>query len=534
MDLGRCRFLLAHFRPRPTVALLLVSFAASGSLPAQETSAEAHAARGMEHARSGQLAQAEGELRQAVSLAPAAADYAADLGTVLAREGKLEESSVYYQKSLRTQPGNIEIRRNLAANEWQLHHYADAKRNLLLVLKANPGDSQAALLLGMVCENAGDYPAAVEWLSSVPDLVRRQPQAMAALAKSYYRTGQRSQGSAWVKDLRGNPGDAQAVFLGAGIADDERDYPTAELMLQSLASSFPDTNLLQYRIAVVKSHAGQWESSRAILQRLTEQGYKKVEVYELLGRCERQLGHFPEAIKQYQEALRLNPTREENYLAVGETLFAERRPGAVLELAKRMTDAFPSSPRAFSLRGSAELQMEQFKDAASSFSMALTLAPEDPNAALGLARAQAGSGMAEDAKKTLETAIRYQAKKAPFELELALLLLKQVKSADSSERLRAESLLNACLKDPNTAAEAHYQLGSLALQSGQSARALAELQAAEKLRPANAATHFALARVYRRLGRISDADTQMSFYNKWKESSVAPSPEAPPAPVPNE
>src|SRR5712691_3209845 len=124
-------------------------------LPDQNNQAAAHAERGFEFARAGELGKAEAELRQAAKLAPANLDVLAGLGTVLAQQGKLAESTEVFRRVLQIRPNEVTVRRYLAANLWQLHRYPEAKENLKIILQQQPNDKQAQLLLGMVSENMG-------------------------------------------------------------------------------------------------------------------------------------------------------------------------------------------------------------------------------------------------------------------------------------------------------------------------------------------------------------------------------------------
>ena len=128
-----------------------------------------HAERGLDFARAGQLEKAEAELRQAVELAPSDVEVLATLGTVLAQEQKLEESTELFRRALRINSSNLTVRRYLAANLWQLHRYPEAKGNLQIILKRKPDDKAAQLLLGMVSENMGDYATAARMLAAVPE-----------------------------------------------------------------------------------------------------------------------------------------------------------------------------------------------------------------------------------------------------------------------------------------------------------------------------------------------------------------------------
>ena len=492
----------------------------------QGDSAEEHAAKALQLAQAGDLQTAEEELRRAVSLGPENADFLQELGTVLAMEKKLEESTSLLERALRIDPGSLTARRYLAANLWQLHRFAEARQNLQALLKAKPGDPQALLLLGMVSENTGDYATAVKTLAAVPTLVRAQPESVAALARSYYHIGEVDKARLWLKDLLNHPVGAQAVLLGAQIADEMQDYQTAETLLVSSQSSFSDTATLKYWLALVRFHAKQFEQSEQLIRQLLDAGQQSAKIYRLLGWCLQEQHHYQDAVHAFQQAIDLEPTNETNYLDLGKILLTEGRLVPAIELTRRTTNAFPDSSQALLLRGSVELAATLFSDAVDSFSRTLQLDPASPDATLGLARAQFGAGMTQQARATLERAISDFPRNAPFELELAQLLLKEAETGDERAGTRAEQLLNSAVALDDTLAEAHYQLGELTLGRGQPQRALIHLQRAAKLKPASAKIHFALARAYRRLGKNEEAAKETALYDELKEKETPRAPDS--------
>jgi tetratricopeptide (TPR) repeat protein len=457
------------------------------------------------------------ELRKAVDLAPANADFLEELATVLAMEKKFDESTSYFQRALKIDPQNAVARRYLAANLWQLHRYAEARRNLRLLFNANPGDPQALLLFGMVSENTRDYATAAKTLASVPTLVRAQPESVAALARSYYHIGEAEKARAWLNELQNHPAGVQAAFLGAQIADEMRDYKTAETLLSSVAPRYSDRNDLRYRIALVKFHAQQFEESRQLLQELLVDGDRTSKVNRLLASCFLAQNLNEEAIHALQEAIEFDPLDETSYLDLASILLGQKRISQAMDLAQRMAKAFPDSSRVFVSKGSIELGANDFIDAVGSFTRAAQLEPNSSDATIGLARAEANAGMTERAKATLDSGIRRFPEKAPFELELGLMLLKEGETGDKPAEVRAEQLFNSAVAHDGKLAEAHYELGELALHRGETSRALIHLEKAAKLAPSSAKTHFALSRVYRRLGREREAAEQAALFDKLRE-----------------
>src|SRR6266849_2973662 len=153
----------------PTTLASWTGVALSAADQAQE-----HADRGLELARSGDLKGAETELRLAVHLSPNESDYLAGLGGVLGMQHRREEADQYFEKALKIDPGNLTVRRNLAADQWQTGRLQEATANLERILKAKPHDPPTLLLLGMVAENLKHFAKAAELLGSVPEMVKQR------------------------------------------------------------------------------------------------------------------------------------------------------------------------------------------------------------------------------------------------------------------------------------------------------------------------------------------------------------------------
>jgi Tfp pilus assembly protein PilF len=489
----------------------------------QSDAAEMHFERGLQFARAGELGSAEQELRVATDLRAGDAEYLSSLATVLAIEKKIEESTAYFEKALQIRPGDLRSRRDLAANLWQLRRYAEAKRHLTILVKQSPADPQAKLLLGLVSERTGDYSAAVTIFQSIPDTVRAQPEALVALAKSYYRTGQGTKASDALSALTNTPGGDQGLLLGAQVAEETGDHATAEKLLAVIPTESADFEKARYRLAVVKFNSGQYEQCQRIVLELIHWGQKNGPNLRLSAWCYHKTNRNEQAIGAFRDAIQLDPTDEKNFLDLGALLVEQRKFSAARELANRTVSAFPKSADALALLASVELASESPTDAVETYSLALQLDRDNGDAIVGLAKAQAAAGMNGQAKETLERAMQRVPGQAAFELQLALLLLNDAENQGPLQRARAETLLRSAAKhDPNLA-EAQYQLGNLALGRGQTTLAIACLENAVKISSGNAKAHFALARAYRRAGRAEDAARETSLYESLnKESNAEP------------
>jgi tetratricopeptide (TPR) repeat protein len=478
-------------------------------------SAETHLDRGLDFAHASKLSEAETELQLAAKMAPGNSEVWSTLGTVLAMQKKLGESTQAFRKSLKITPGDLTVRRYLAANLWQLHLYPEARTNLLVVLKSKPNDAGTKLLLGMVSENMGDYATAARMLASVPQEVGKQPESVAALARSYYHLEQKDKARVALTHLSLSSG-PQAAFLGAQIADEMQDYETARKLLTSVRSTFPDGPKLEYALALIEYHDRQFARCQKILQCVMASGNKTASMLSLQAWCDYKQGQKSEAVDAFEEAIKLAPEEESNYFDLMKMLMDQHSLPRALQIARRTTSAFPNSANAFEWQGSVETAMSQFTDAIGSYTQAIQLDSSRSNGLLGLAEAQSSAGMSKEADASFESGLKKFPKDPRFKALYAVLLLKQSESGDVPADSRAKQLLRDALALDPSLAEAHYQLGNLALKQGHMAEAQQHLERVAELDASNAQGHFALSRVYRRLGRTEDAAHEMKLYEKLK------------------
>jgi len=484
--------------------------------------AQEHADRGLELARSGDLKGAETELRLAVHLSPNQPDYLAGLGGVLGMQQRREEADQYFEKALKIDPGNLTVRRNLASDQWQLGRLQEAATNLDRILKAKPHDPPTVLLLGMVAENSRNYAKAADLLGSVPELVKQRPESIAALGRSYYQTGQKQKARETLDHLLHRTVEPKGVYLGGEIASESGDSDTALRLFASIRSSYPDQRRLGYEIALAQYRAAHFPEAESILVDLINSGQANSEVYNLLARSYYKQDKFQETVRAMDQAIDLEPAKESNYLDLGQMLIDRQLLASAHEVTQKALERIPNSFRCYMLKGQIEAKRGAFTDAAVTYRRARVLNPDSPEANYNLARMQWLAGMNDEAVATFEQGIKHFPQDAPTYVEYATMLLKLAESGDPSAEARAVSLLKqACALD-NAAAEPRYQIGNLWLRKGRTTEALPELLTAARLNPAEAKTHFALSRAYRRLGQREEEARELAVYEKLNAQGKKP------------
>jgi tetratricopeptide (TPR) repeat protein len=509
------------FPPSILWALVFCLPVAFGQVAPPKSLAQKHAEKGYLLAQSGDLKQAEAELQRALVLSPNDPSYLATLGGILGTQERLEEACVYFEKAVKIDPRNVVTRRNLAVNQWLLGRLEQAQANLQRILKVTPDDKLTTLLLGMVARDLKDYGRAASLLASVPALLRQHPEAVAALANSYYRTGRKEQARQTLRLLEGRPGDSQGVIAGARVAAEAEDSETAERMYLSIRATHPDTTTLDYNLALICYRAGRYEEGQKLLLDLVSASHANTNIWNLLGWCYQRQNKTQEAVRALEKAIRADPSKESNYLDLSLILSAGEHLGAAREVSEKTVEVFPDSALAHRLKGTVETKQGKFLNAARTYARAVELNPASPDAYLGLIVAQWKAGMTAEATATFEKAVQKFPRDPVFYETYGAALLTS--APDQATEARAIRLLEKAIALDSSRAEAQYQLGNLVLRKDQAEvstqdllGALEHLEVALRLRPKESKTHYALARVYARLGRREESNREFAILRKLK------------------
>ena len=459
----------------PALFILVAPVCGQGTASAQE-----HAEKALQFARQGDLKSAETELRKAVDLSPGDPALLTSLGGILGMEGDLQQANIYLAKAVKLNPQDPASRRNLAANQWQLGRLKEARENLDRLIRANPQDKGALFLLGMVSEKQKDYGRSATLLESVPDVLERQPDGWVALASAYYHLNRRDDARKTLRRLLGGV-EARVAFLGGQAAMDAQDYQTAEALFTAAGSAGWDPAAVEFQIAMA-----QYRDGRA-----------------------------PQSEKTLLEAIEAKHAHADAYVLLCKVLTDQGADTRALRFATQAAQAFPDSYDAVSMKGFLEMKLRYYNDAMASYEKAAKLKPESAGAKRDVASAQWRAGMRELAVAGFEETIRQFPRDAVTYQVYGTLL---VEDGTPEAKSHASELFGRSIALDETAAEPRYQLANLELEDGKPERALPQLENAIKLDPQDSRFHFAMSRVYRRLGRSEEAGKEMEIYQKLKEA----------------
>ena len=471
--------------------------------------------RAQRHIESGQLGQAEAELRRSLELAPRNVGYWAGLGSVLAMQQRLEEARSCFEKALELSPDSSSIRERLAVCQWQTGQSEKAKLNLELNLKSKPNDPATRQLLGMVAENLKDYPYTIQLLGSQPGLGMK-PTAIVSLASAYYHTGQKTKAREQLKTLLAQPKPVVEVFSGARLAADVEDFEFAEILFDSIRNIYPNTALLAYNLALAQFRNNRFQACQETLQPLVAAGRENSDVFNLLGWCYQRDNKIDTAVQAFSKAIELEPARESYYLDLATMYVNTQRLPEARAVLKVALEKIPNSHALYMLKGEVAFQQRHLAESIDCYARSVNLNPNSSEANYSLASAQLASGLARDAAATFERGIKQFPKDPLHPVGYATLLLKYGRLADPTVHNRIVSLLNTAIALDPSQAEPHYQLGRLFVKAGKTEAALPHVEAALKLSPRDSKIHFTLAGLYRSLGRREDAANELKLFQECK------------------
>src|SRR5579884_853127 len=406
---------------------------------------------------------------------------------------------------------------NRAAEFVQSRDLKSAEAELRRAIEMRPSDPTLLTSLGGVLGMEGDLHGANGYLRRAVQLDGENPLLRRNLAANQWQLGQLHEAATNLDLLlKSNPRDGAAIFLRGMVADGLHDYTRCIELLESLPEV--TTRKPEAAVALADSyyHTNEPEKARAILQPLAGSRL----AYEASGVAI--AAHDYETAVALLSSLRTPDAAARSRLALAQSRLEIERgnlPQALAMASAGLRDA-PDSAELVMTKASLESTLHYYTEAVASWKRALALRPHSEEARRGLATAEWEGGMKPAAIADFEEGLKEFPHDAALRADYGTLLLDRGLGDDTA---RGTELLRRAIALDDSLAEAHYRLGNALLEAGDLAGAQKELEAAGSLDSQSARVHFALSRLYRRMGRTGDADRERGEWQRLKagEARVA-------------
>jgi tetratricopeptide (TPR) repeat protein len=284
----------------------------------------------------------------------------------------------------------------------------------------------------------------------------------------------------------------------------------AESMLLDLEKADPRNPQVEYRFGLVLLKEGKLEEARLRLESAAKLDPKYPFVWSALGLLHDSMAKAaarndaPTAAKEFQEAIRLDPTRAIYYLELAQ-LFLDHDTAEPAELVlKNAVRRFPSNAEVLRMLGLADYAQGKTQEALDALLKAIDAGPdvESAYASLEVLLPDARRRLPEIVAKLRKFSGRHpDSPIGPFLLALI-------------EPDHSEALLRDAIRVAPGFWPAYFELHKVLKAREQRDEAAAALEKAAELNPDYAPTHYALAEYYNRKGDRARAARERELHHK--------------------
>jgi tetratricopeptide (TPR) repeat protein len=442
------------------------------------------------------LADAETSLRRALAAAPNNLSAQATLGRLLLRAGRPADAIPLLEAAVAQRADHPTAVRDLA----DAYLASDRVAEGLAIYSANLGldaDNQQ-LVIGQALLNAGRIDAGLAELQAFVDSRPDDPAGLLALAQAYQRAGQMDLADAtYRRAVDAATGDFGVSILYGDFLLAQQQSDRAVTTFQSVIAALEQANRLP-EVAESMAAATVSDSSAPVVVELWR-------AWIGLARAQQQLGRYDEALQAAQAGETLRPDVPAFSLQIGDILRSAERNDEALAAYDRAA-AFGASTAPLNRKGDLYLRLGRPDQALAAFEAALSLAADDADALLGLARAYAlrGGGVDQADFANAEARLKRAAQLAPGNVNVSLALGDLYTAYGRHEEAVTQYRQTLAAQPDNILAQ--ERLAGALRAAGQLEEALQEQLKLVELKPGDRGALLGLAITYRALAQPEDAE----------------------------
>ena len=279
----------------------------------------------------------------------------------------------------------------------------------------------------------------------------------------------------------------------------------AAAVFEQLLASHPESDLARFNLGYAQVLAHRNADAVKTLEPLASGPEPKADALNLLAAAQAAEGRLESAVAHLQQAIRLAPKDERNYLDLAALCMQNESGGTAVAIVDAGLENLPQSARLHTVRGILKAQLGKHDDAAAEFDLANELDPGRRYGAAGLGVLYTETRQADLAATVLRERVRTSPGDATLNFLLAQALMQEGAEPGSPGFAEAVRCLRLAVGARPDFARAHSLLGKLYVQSGDYTQAVEQLRLAAKYDPSDRMAFSQLAIALRRLGRNEEA-----------------------------
>ncbi len=397
------------------------------------------------------LADAEQQLNAILKTAPADALALNLLGTVRAKQNRLDEAEALFTRAVRADRGFVGARMNLAYLHLLKGAPEKTAAELREVLRLDPTHADAAdKLARLVCTQASGLEECVRLVEGERGAGRLTPALALLLGDAYLKKGDAARAEELYLLVLGASAASAEAQLGMALVSQARgDTRTAALYLTRAKESAGDSHQTLYRLAVAALKSGMYDDAREALERASRLAPAEPAYRVALGAVWLKKSDVFEAERAFREALRLRAEEPRAQMYLGYTLLKQKKAAEARDLLEKSARGDATSAETFYYLGLAAQELGDDAAAVENFGTAVRLLPSFARAHVALGSVFLKLKQYPRAQAALEAGVRLDPddSKAHYNLARLYALLKDPKRARAEmeivERLKSEGKTQA-------------------------------------------------------------------------------------------
>jgi len=430
------------------------------------------------------------------------------LGIALTGAGNRDQANQTFKEALELDAHFYSARKNLAINEFDRKHFAEAAVQFHRVLLDAPEDEIVHIYLGEISFQNNDFDGALESYEKGQRRIAQKGAWIVHYAQCLLVRHEVARATTILKLLP--TGDADDRFQAGLILGRAEAYSPAAEFFGTARPRYSDPYVAGYNQLLMLIKAGSYPEGIGLFKQLAGQGYRHAELYNVVSEAYLKTGHLQEAYDVLRTATQIEPEAEDNYVDLASVcLEYENYP-----LGKEILDVgihyIPRSYRLYIQRGVTFVMRGSLDLAERDFQTASELTPDKslPYFALGWVWVQ--GGQTEKAVGVLREKSKLPGIDFLVPYIFAVALVHSGAEPGTPTADEAVAAFESSIRLNSNFSHAHAELGKLLFKQGQLDRSIAELKTATTLDPSDSGPVYVLAQAYRKKGQKAEADEMLA------------------------
>src|SRR5262245_18863999 len=392
----------------------------------------------------------------------------------------------------------------------------EARRLLEQVVKAQPANFEAYFHLGLLALDTHDLASAEVALSRASQLQPSDAKVWLALAQVYQKSKQRKLSAEAAAKAQALASDDPVMLHGLAMIHSEggRWAEAAALEARYAARAPQDQEAV---LRAVTWHLQAHQPKPAIQLATRALGREdRADLHNLLGKAYETDAQSDKAIRELQEAIKLDSKQEVYYFDLAYVLLLHQNFDVAIQMLEASKRIFNKSGQLELALGIAYYGQRKFGEAVDSFLRTIELEPnaEQPYVFLARILSHAEGRLDEVTAKFARFAEANPKNYLGHFLHAKALIAQTGPAGDAERRAETEALLQRSIQLNSNFWESHFELGLLLEGKKQYESAVDQLKEAVRLNPKAPTPHYRLSRVYERLGQTQLAQQERTLHEK--------------------